>query len=121
MKNQQEIILYYTKDGKPIRDAVTFAKLFEDNNYRFLIQENTPDKDYLISTVWVGIDNSHFIDGVNPHPLIFETMVFSSKHSEAGCDQQNYSSEGEALKGHKELLKKYTDIEQMHQKLNPDK
>lgn len=119
--------LFYDKEGKPIYDTLKWAKLFEDTAYQIIKQDYTPDKSYWVSTVWLGIDHDFSyrygeLFKVNPHPVIFETMVFDRrkiKDSFTDLDQYRYTTEGEAKAGHKELLEKYTDIEQLAKTLDP--
>lgn len=104
---------YYDKYGKIINGTLEWAKLFEDNNYRFV--GNTLLKNGIrVSTVWLGLDHS-FKPG---KPLIFETMVFSKETHESdidghkftfhdSLDEERYSTLTEAKKGHKEMVKKY--------------
>lgn len=96
--------MYYNKQGKEI-DLMKWAKLFENNNYKVVKQENVGK--FRVSTVWIGLD--HGFNGGNP--LIFETMVFSQKKFKANqdndFDQERYSTLEEAKKGHKEMVKKY--------------
>jgi hypothetical protein len=54
-----------------------------------------------VSTVWLGLDHDYTWFSAtepNPHPLIFETMIFVK-----GCSvwQRRYSTKEEALAGHK--------------------
>ena len=71
-----------------------------------------------VSTVWLGLDHNY---GYNHRPLIFETMLFVPQKSEWVApsghvfkhdkeqigDQWRYSTEEEALRGHKMLVKKW--------------
>ena len=58
---------------------------------------------YRVSTVWLGLDHN-FLESAKP--LIFETMVF--KGSGWGeLDMERYSTEAEAIKGHKKMVRKW--------------
>jgi hypothetical protein len=90
--------MYYNKEGEKI-DMMTCAKFLEDRDYK-IIKQDTLDNGKWVSTVWLGLDHQ-FGDG---QPLIFETMVFSSKDdfSEERC--KRYSTLKEAIKGHKNII-----------------
>lgn len=105
---------WYDKEGNPLltddalvgsseweRKMNEIEKLLSDKNYKIIKQEWTPDKKHWVSTVWLGLDHNF---GEGP-PLIFETMVF--KEGDAG-ELERYSTQEEALRGHKKLLKKYS-------------
>lgn len=81
---------YYDRAGNPI-DMMTWVQAFEDDEG---IVARSESGDVLVSTVWLGLDHS-FGDGP---PLIFETMIFGGEHDE---DQWRYSTEAEALEGHR--------------------
>ncbi len=55
---------------------------------------------HYVSTVWLGMCHNYWGDG----PLVFETMVFSSK--ESGIDEycERYSTWSEAEEGHKKAI-----------------
>lgn len=119
------MIFFYDRQGKPLTDVLEWAKLTDDDSYQRLAQDTTPGGVFWISTVWMGIDHSHwFGTGQNPHPIIFETMVFDARPENqlkdemlAGIpirpimEQERYSTEAEAIGGHAVLLKKYQDME----------
>lgn len=54
---------------------------------------------YWVSTVWMGIDQGF---GNGP-PIIFETMVFAVEFF-SGIDTRRYSTEEEAIAGHREVV-----------------
>lgn len=107
-------------------DMAHVDKLLGDRDYKVVKQEFTPDKKYWVSTVWLGLDHSFGAlfspeDGLsNPAPVIFETMVFSGRkdswykmggkrhYHKKDHEQQRYTTEEEALKGHKRMMAKYT-------------
>lgn len=54
----------------------------------------------LISTVFLGSDYRFFGEG---EPILFETMIFGGKYDH---EQQRYCTKNQAIKGHKEWIKK---------------
>ena len=58
-----------------------------------------------VSTVFLGIDHNFWGKG---KPLIFETMVFPNKIDLDELDMDRYSTWGEAEKGHKKMVKKWS-------------
>jgi hypothetical protein len=109
---------WYRRDGTPIRDLLTWAKLFENTVYR-RVADTVLEDGTRISTVWLGLDH-RFIATEGP-PLIFETMVFSPETKKiefAGrehefhedWDQECYSTEAEAIAGHDAMVRKWRAI-----------
>ena len=101
------MIMYYDKQGQPITaemdvDAcLIWAKLFEDREYQRVATTKLVN-DVLISTRWIGIDHSVLTEGP---PMIFETMVFGKNAVQGDQYQERYSTEEEALTGHKAICK----------------
>ncbi len=114
--------MYYRRDGTPYPEGekglFEWAKDFGD------IKKKGVARDILqngvtVSTVWLGLD--HNLGGGNNRPLIFETMMFVPQkkevnflgrklkfdHEEIG-EQWRYSTEEEALRGHRMLVKKWS-------------
>lgn len=91
---------YYNKNGKEIT-TVEWCTLLSDQSYRVVKQETLPNG-YRVSTVWLGL-NHQFMDGV---PLIFVTKVFKSKNN-TNPDGERYSTEQEAIEGHKRMVDKW--------------
>jgi hypothetical protein len=90
----------YDREGKPI-DMITYSKLHHDRDYAVIDREvATMDPLAEVSTVWLGVDHSWMEEGP---PLIFETKVFGG-HRDG--DQDRYSTEEEARKGHAEMVAK---------------
>lgn len=87
---------YYNRDGKPI-DVDKWTTLFSDRKYQVLKQTRVDD--WLVSTVWLGLNHAW---GGGP-PIIFETLILSDNDGEV--DGTRYSTEAEALKGHKRFVK----------------
>lgn len=118
------MIIWYDRQGKPIKEDMNrVEKLLTDFDYKVVKQDFTPGKKYWVSTVWLGIDHSFAWDDIekpNPHPIIFETMVFSGKkdswykyhdkrhYTRTTHEDMRYETETEAIAGHRRLLKKYT-------------
>lgn len=56
-----------------------------------------------VSTIWLGLDHGFG----NSKPMIFESMLFGGEDNNS---LQRYSTEHEALKGHKEMVKEYNGL-----------
>ena len=97
----------YILKGKKAVPATTleWAEWFEKaGKERIVKQEKLPDGKW-VSTVFLGI-NHNFWQG---KPLLFETMVFTSKDDLDEQDVNRYSTWEEALEGHKRMVKKWSD------------
>ena len=94
--------MYYERDGTPCRnqDTLSWASNFEKD--RKVAKDILPDGK-LISTVFLGLDHNY---GEGP-PLIFETMVFGSENDSSDLDMDRYSTEEQALAGHKTMVEKW--------------
>jgi len=96
---------YYQRDGKPYTGATDMEILlkwgndFENIDLKRVAQDKLKNGVF-VSTVWLGMDHSWF----GGKPLIFETMVFGAGEEE---EQERYSTEKEALAGHKRFVEKY--------------
>lgn len=92
---------HYNKRGEEI-GTLEWANLMEDPDYKILKQEELSNGKF-ISTVWLGLDHNYSGNEI----LIFETMVFPEKDnwSEEYCER--YSTEEEAIKGHKRIVKQF--------------
>lgn len=55
--------------------------------------------------MFLGIDVGFFED---EHPLIFETMVFPSEKDPREIECKRYSTEAEAIEGHRHIVEKYS-------------
>jgi len=82
-----------------------YYTLFADKSYQILKQQILPNGD-IVSTVWLGIDHSFEPEEFHK-PIIFETMIFSN-NSEYDNDCERYSTEEEAMEGHKRFVEKYS-------------
>jgi hypothetical protein len=99
----------YDRAGNPI----TFGEWMQIwDKDRF--QENRQvardeDAQHLVSTVFLGLDHGlRWNDDPGYRPILFETMIFCRQGC-GGCDldeyQERYSTEAQALAGHKQALK----------------
>lgn len=95
--------LYFDRTGAPI-DAIQWADLSDDPEYRFLAQTVLPDGRW-VATIWIGIDISA---GMADRPYIFETTVFVKPPAPGErlrtLRDRQYQTEAEALAGHREIL-----------------
>lgn len=74
----------------------------QNNRRQIAVTEINPD--CYLSTVFLGLDHSHFGDeGV---PVLFESMWFGGIHDGR---QDRYTSVDEARIGHQKMLDEYTD------------
>jgi hypothetical protein len=91
---------YYDRQGKPMDQKDWCVKL-RDADYRRVASTVLADGKW-ISTAWFGLDRS---DDSGAR-LIFETNVFDSQDgAHRSCLQcKQYSTEEEALAGHKRLI-----------------
>ncbi len=90
--------MYYDRQGKEMT-MMEWAKKLEDFDYKIVKQDHVGK--YFISTVWLGL-NMQFFKGAPKH--IFETMIFCEENKDDALHlyQERYSTEQEALEGHKE-------------------
>lgn len=91
---------YYKRDGTAC-SLKEWSALFENVQYCCLALTELPNS-FEVSTVWLGL-NHNYREGP---PLIFETMVFSAGSREEK-DTQRYSTEAQALDGHKIMVEKW--------------
>ena len=99
---------WYILKGEEIvpSDIVEYSKWCEKNDMDRIIAKTNVD-DACVSTVFLGLDHSHGLDGA---PILFETMIFGGKHDQL---QWRYASLEEAKLGHEALvnkLKRYETI-----------
>lgn len=104
---------YFSRNGKGYTDVLQWAREFEgpkapktrkdwfEKTKR--VKQETTWLGFYVSTVWLGVDYSF---SFGP-PLIFETMVFFKSWSE--LDMERYTTEEQALAGHKALVKKWSN------------
>jgi len=102
-KNKKSMrLMFYRRDGTPYDDVMDWARDF-DKGSRHIADVTLPNG-VRISTVWLGLDHNHLGKG---RPLIFETMVFAHGNYD-DLDCWRYSTEEEAIRGHKTLVKKWS-------------
>lgn len=90
----------YDRDGKPMT-MKQWERLTRDE-YKRVAYDTVGD--VAISTIWLGIDHQF---GEGP-PLIFETMIFGID-SDLDQEQWRYSTEAEAIAGHKRAMEMVRD------------
>jgi hypothetical protein len=95
-------MILFRRDGSPYPEGeagtLEWCRDHADDAVRVVRQD--PLGDYLVSTVWIGVDMDHFaLVGDRPHlPLIFETMVFDADSEPLAC--QRWRTENDAIAGH---------------------
>ncbi len=97
--------MYYKRDGTPYPDDNPVKWAIDSKNQDGRVAEDILPDGKRISTVFLGLNHNW---GEGP-PLIFETMVFPSETEGNDLDMDRYSTEEQALEGHKEMVKKWTD------------
>lgn len=99
---------WYWKDGSVAVDMQSdgwqknmdlLNERLQDLDYKRVAYTKVGDTQ--VSTVWLGTDLNLY----GGKPLIFETMVFDKDDNY--IEEERYSTEAEALKGHAKLVKKY--------------
>ena len=95
--------MYYNKQGEEIT-IEEWGKLSDDKDYTVIKQEGVKNNRW-VSTIWLGLDRQ-FGEG---EPLVFETMVFPTGDW-GELDVRRYTTEEEAIKGHKEMVEKWNKI-----------
>lgn len=96
-------MLIYRRDGTPYQGLDAMEQWGKDfNDKKRILKQETLKNGFFISTVWLGIDHGFGIG----KPLIFETMVFV-KNKFADLDMARYSTEQEAIAGHKKMVAKW--------------
>ena len=108
--------MWYDKKGKLIcpelKDELTqewiigmkeVEKLIKDREYKVVKQEVLSNGMW-VSTIQLGLN--HEWDSKKPI-LIFETMVFPSKENYSELDMERYTTEKQAIAGHKKMVNKW--------------
>lgn len=99
--------LYYDRQGRPV-SAEEWSRLHSSGLDYLKVRRDVVGQ-YLISTVWIGLD--HNFSPTGP-PLIFETMIFGpDEETSGGVLIDRYTTEEEAIKGHEETLFSVSAIE----------
>jgi hypothetical protein len=102
--------LYFDKDGEPLT-LWQWVRKFEDPDYRNVARDIVGD--YLVSTVWLGVNYSH-----TGGKLTFETMVFDTSRQEDDRIVDGYISRYGTLEaaeaGHKWTVDKIRKENELH-------
>lgn len=101
--------MYFDREGIEIPSVLEWGRLMQDPKYK-IIKQDKIFPDIFVSTVWLGLDHGFhnflrkdFTENPDYKPIIFETMVFPE------CDDMmRYCTEEAAIRGHCEMLWKYT-------------
>jgi hypothetical protein len=90
---------HYDRSGNAIsmRDWARLRAFDDLNGHRYARVARDEIGDYVVSTVWVGLDTGLPTPYAPARPLIFETMVFKDGQ---GDEQWRYMTETEARQGH---------------------
>lgn len=97
------MVRYYQRDGTPYPwpdGEMAWSQDFASAAKREVAEDTLPNGKW-ISTVWVGM-----AFGKEP-PLIFETIVFSQREGGEELDAARYSTEEQALAGHRAMVEKW--------------
>ena len=99
---------YYDRQGRPLVNALAWAKLEEEGglDYKSVAATTLSDGTW-VSTVWLGADHQY---GDGP-PLIFETMVFPREGNWSEMECERYSTEAQAREGHARMVAKYSAMD----------
>jgi hypothetical protein len=100
--------VYYDRTGDPI-GLDQWHEHYLDPDYRRVALTAVLDPSDLgavsyVCTMWLGIDQNFLLGRVNngaTAPLIYETLVNTGDHGGADDVVERYSSEADALAGHK--------------------
>jgi hypothetical protein len=85
---------YYDRSGNNISEE-EWQRRYENSLYRLV--DSTEVGDYLVSTVWLGLNHNWNPDGP---PLVYETMVFGGSTE----PQYRWTTEEEAKKNHRSIV-----------------
>lgn len=104
-----QMIRNYHRDGTPYpegNDGLLQCARDMGKRELHIVKQDTLWNGIFVSTVWLGFDHQ-FGKG---RPLIFESMVFmhTGKHLGKDLDQKRYSTEAEAIEGHKKLVREWS-------------
>ena len=89
----------HTTKSASVEEYILWNKTYGKNRMK-VKREKIKEKDCEVSTVFLGLDHAH---GKNKKPLLFETMIFGG---EKDGDMWRYETWEEAIKGHKDVVKK---------------
>ncbi len=124
------MIDYYHRDGTPYPSGEAgffeWARDMQNDELKRVALDNLANG-IEVSTIWLGLDHNF---GSRSRPLIFETMLFVPQHKEFEVfgrkmvfdresigKQWRYSTEEEAIRGHKMLVKKWSQFKTAEQVL----
>ena len=100
------MIKYVDREGNLITDTLTWARMYEDENYRRVALDRVGG--VRVSTVWQGFDTRH---PDAEHPEVFEIQValWSDEAVEKGMDPkwveyERFSTEASALAAHNDIV-----------------
>lgn len=98
---------FYDRQGKPL-STLEWAEVFEKTEDRIIGQKKLWFGRIEVSTVYLGIDHDfgyYPATRPNPHPIIFETLVFVRGRGDG--PMVRYSTEDEARRGHKRMIRMF--------------
>lgn len=103
-----DVMRYVDRTGKEISFGTWSVLASRYLDYKIVKQQYIGD--YLISTVWLGINHNIYPGAA----VIFETMVFfhgdaTKEPSWEDLEMNRYSHEQDAIDGHEELVKLYKE------------
>ena len=102
--------LFFDKQGRPLPDVLTWAKLLEDPEYQVVAYDEVlgPTGQMRVSTIWLGLpQNLSGLEGYGP-PIIFETAIFESPRKLISI-WARYATEQAAQDGHKLAVQAIAD------------
>lgn len=105
------MIDWFDRQGHPI--TIDQAEQLLGSRYKFVARDRFDG--FLVSTVWLGLD--HGVPGIDPTPLIFETMIFEDGPLNEEC--WRYSTEADAIAGHRHVVDLCRMETQLRQELWP--
>ena len=108
--------MFFHRDGRPITTRESLTQLYRNMetpghpDERIVARWESPDGEFLVSTVFLGINLSLRFSRIEGTPLLFETMVFHGGNW-GGVDCQRYETESMARAGHDALVAEICLIE----------
>lgn len=100
---------HYILKGKRVYvvSLMEWAKWFETKGKDRIVKQETLPNGKWVSTVFLGLDYNYGLRGA---PILFETMVFPSKKNMSELDCNRYSTYGQSIKGHKQMVKQWKAV-----------
>lgn len=107
-------IEWYDRKGNPITIAQA-EKLMRNFKYKVVAKTKVGDKE--VSTVWLGLDHRFDADPLasDKPPIIFETMIFPQGDIMMEEYMERYSTEEEAIAGHKKAVEELRLFQQLEE------